>query len=367
MTGSTLGVEEEFHLVDPATGALAASSLVADAAVRGEAGPHVQPEISATQLETATGVCTTLDQVRAELVQTRAEAVAAAQTDGLTVLAASTHPTASPHDLVLTDAPRYRSMVERWAGLATGQDICGTHVHVGVPDLDTAVAVMDRARPYLPLLLAMTGSSPFHDGVTTGYDSWRTVWWSRWPVSGPPEALGDAAGYRAVVAALVGSGMVPDGSQLYWDLRPSTHVPTVEFRMGDVCTDLDDVVLHAALCRSLVTVLAARAGDGDPAPVVRPEVLRASRWRAARSGLSGQLLDPVTGELVDAAAAVAGLLRELGPDLDSRGELAEVTGLAEQLLARGTSAVRQRDVLARTGDPGAVVRDLLAVGGTAAG
>ncbi|QNG35480.1 hypothetical protein F1C76_01630 [Geodermatophilaceae bacterium NBWT11] len=168
MTGSTLGVEEEFHLVDPATGALAASSLVADAAVRGEAGPHVQPEISTTQLETATGVCTTLDQVRAELVQTRAEAVAAAQTDGLTVLAASTHPTASPHDLVLTDAPRYRSMVERWAGLATGQDICGTHVHVGVPDLDTAVAVMDRARPYLPLLLAMTGSSPFHDGVTTG-------------------------------------------------------------------------------------------------------------------------------------------------------------------------------------------------------
>lgn len=363
MTGSTLGVEEEFHLVDPDTGRLAASSLVADAAVRGEAGEHVQPEISTTQLETATGVCRTLAEVRAALVQTRREAVAAAQTDGLTVLAASTHPTAVPTDLVLTHAPRYRAMVQRWAGLATGQDICGTHVHVGVDSLDVAVRVMDRARPHLSLLLAMTGSSPFHSGADTGYDSWRTVWWSRWPVSGPPEELGDADGYRAVVAGLVASGMVPDGSQLYWDLRPSTHVPTVEFRMGDVCTDPDDAVLHAALCRSLVSTLAGRLDT--PAPPVRPEVLRAARWRAARHGLGGQLLDPVGGTLVLASDALRALLAELAEDLTSRGEFDEVSGLVDQLLGRGTSAVRQRRVLAATGDPGAVVRDLLEVGRTA--
>ncbi|KQS68212.1 glutamate--cysteine ligase [Modestobacter sp. Leaf380] len=363
MTGSTLGVEEEFHLVDPTTGALAASSAVADAAVRGEAGPHVQPEISTTQLETATGVCRTLDEVRAALVATRLEAVAAAQTDGLTVLAASTHPTAAVSDLVLTDAPRYRAMVQRWAGLALGQDICGTHVHVGVDSLDVAVGVMDRARPYLPLLLAMTGSSPFHTGADTGHESWRTVWWSRWPVSGPPEPMGDADGYRAVIASLVGTGMVPDGSQVYWDLRPSTHVPTVEFRMGDVCTDPDDAVLHAALCRSLVSTLAGRLDT--PAPVVRPELLRAARWHAARHGLGGQLVDPLTGTRVHAADAVRALLAELREDLDSRGELAEVTALAEQLLARGTSAARQRRVLAEDGDPGAVVRDLLRVGRTA--
>ena len=362
MTGTTLGVEEEFHLVDPTTGALVASAAVADAAVLGRAGEHVQPEISQTQLETATGICRTLAETRAALLQTRAEAVAAAQTAGLTVLAASTHPSASPKDLVLTDAPRYRVMVQRWAGLATGQDICGTHVHVGVDDLDTAVAVMDRARPYLPLLLAMTGSSPFHDGADTGYASWRTVWWSRWPVSGPPEPMGDAAGYHHVVDTLVGAGLVPDGSQLYWDLRPSVHVPTVEFRMGDVCTDLDDVVLHAALCRSLVNVLAGRRDT--PAPEVRPEVLRAARWQAARFGLSGRLIDPVSGELVDARDAVRGLVRELADDLDSRGELDEVTALAEQLLGRGTSADRQRSIMSRTGDPGAVVRHLLALGGT---
>lgn len=362
MTGTTIGVEEEFHLVDPATGALAASSRVADAAVLGQAGAHVQPEISTTQLETATGICRTLADVRTALEETRREAVAAAQQAGLTVLAASTHPFSAPEDLRLTDAPRYRVMVQRWAGLALGQDICGTHVHVGVDDLDTAVHVMDRARPWLPVLLAMTGSSPFHDRTDTGYESWRTVWWSRWPVSGPPEALGDADGYRAVVASLVGAGLVPDGSQLYWDLRPSTHVPTLEFRMGDVCTDLDDVVLHAALCRSLVSVLAA--ADEQP-PAIRPEVLRAARWKAARAGLTGELLDPVTAELVPASTAVRALLELLGPDLDSRGELAEVTGLAEQLLARGTSSARQRQVLTRTGDPGAVVRDLLQVAGTA--
>jgi carboxylate-amine ligase len=362
MTGTTIGVEEEFHLVDPATGALAASSQVADAAVLGRAGTHVQPEISTTQLETATGICRTLADVRAALEETRAEAVAAAQTDGLTVLAASTHPFSAPEDLRLTDAPRYRVMVQRWAALAQSQDICGTHVHVGVDDLDTAVHVMDRARPWLPVLLAMTGSSPFHDRADTGYESWRTVWWSRWPVSGPPEPLGDAAGYTDVVRRLVGAGLVPDGSQLYWDLRPSTHVPTLEFRMGDVCTDLDDVVLHAALCRSLVSVLAAQDGE---APVIRPELLRAARWKAARAGLTGELLDPATGELVPASTAVRALLDLLGRDLDSRGELAEVAGLAEQLLARGTSSARQRQVLTRTGDPGAVVRDLLQVAGTA--
>jgi len=361
MTAQTLGVEEEFHLVDPATGALAASSTVADAAVLGQAGPHVQPEISTTQLETATGVCTTLAEVREALLETRREAVAAAQRDGLTVLAASTHPSSALTDLVLTDAPRYRVMVQRWAALATGQDICGTHVHVGVDDLDTAVHVMDRARPWLPLLLAVTGSSPFHSGADTGYASWRTVWWSRWPVSGPPEPMGDAEGYRSVVAQLVASGMVPDGSQLYWDLRPSTHVPTVEFRMGDVCTDLDDVVLHAALCRSLVAVLAR---DTAPAPEIRPEVLRAARWKAARAGLTSELFDPVSGALVPAETAVRGLLQFVRDDLEQRGDLAEVTALTEQLLARGTSSARQRRTMHRTEDAGAVVRDLLELGGT---
>ena len=176
--GATLGVEEEFHLVDPDTLALTPSATVAAAALAGEAGEHVHPEIATTQLETSTGVCTRLAELRAQLVGTRAEAAAAAARDGLVVLAASTHPFGTWREQPITAAPRYTAMVERWAGLAERQDICGCHVHVGVPDLGTAVAVMDRARPHLPVLLAMTGSSPFHDGADTGHESWRTVWWS---------------------------------------------------------------------------------------------------------------------------------------------------------------------------------------------
>jgi YbdK family carboxylate-amine ligase len=348
--GVTVGVEEEFHLVDPVTFELMPTPELSASALRGEAGGHLHAEVTTSQLETVTGICTSLAQLRAELRITRAEAAAAAAAAGRAVLAASTHPFASWQQLELTPAPRYEAMVQRWAVLTLQQDICGCHVHVGVPDLQTAVAVMDRARPYLPLLLAMTGSSPFHDGVDTGYDSFRTQWWSRWPITGPPEHLGSVERFGEVVAGLVSSGVIADTSHLYWDLRPSYHLPTLEFRIADVCTSVDDAVLHAALARSLVRVLAARAEQGLPYPDPRPEVLRAARWRAARHGLAGQLFDPVRGTLVDAGLAVCRLLTELEEDLRGHEEWDEVTSLVQGLLARGTSAARQRRTWLQTGD-----------------
>ena len=364
--GATVGVEEEFHLVDPDTLALTPSARVAAAALAGEAGEHVHTEIVSTQLETSTGVCTTLAELRAQLTATRAEAAAAAAHDGLALLAASTHPFSTWREQRLTAAPRYRDMVQRWAALADRQDICGCHVHVGVPDVGTAVAVTDRARPYLPVLLAMTGSSPFHDGADTGYESWRTVWWSHWPNAGPPEPLGSAERFREVLDGLVRSGVVVDGRHLYWDVRPSVRWPTVEFRLADVCTDLDAAVLHAALVRSLVRVLTGRAERGEPAPEVRPELLRAARWRAARDGLGGELFDPVRGETTGARHAVEALVTELTDDLRAHGEEDDVASLLGRLWERGTSAARQRATWARTGDRRAVaaevVRDGAAVG-----
>jgi len=348
--GLTFGIEEEFHLVDPGTLALKPSPGLAAAAMRSEAGPHLHAEIATTQIETASGICTTLAELRAELVAARAEAAAAAAAAGVAVLPASTHPFGSWQEQGVTAAPRYEAMVERWAGLAARQDICGCHVHVGVPDLDTAVAVMDRARPYLPVLLALTGSSPFHDGVDTGYDSYRTLAWSRWPTAGAPEHLGSAGAFHDVVAGLVASGVVADCSHLYWEVRPSYHLPTVEFRLADVCTDVDDAVLHGALVRSLVRVLAHRAERGDPCPLPRPELLRAARWRAARNGISGQLFDPVRGACVDARTAVRLLLDELQDDLRDRDEWTEVGELVARLFSRGTSATRQRRTWLRTGD-----------------
>ncbi|NEM08671.1 glutamate--cysteine ligase [Geodermatophilus normandii] len=354
VVGRTLGVEEEFHLVDPDTMEMTPGPRASAAALAGDAGERVHPEIATTQLEIATGICTSLEQVRAELVAARREAAAAAERDGLLLLPASTHPWNSWHTMPVTPGERYEAMVDRWAGLARQQDICGCHVHVGIPDLDTAVAVLDRTRPYVPVLLAMTCSSPFHDGVDTGYESWRTLWWTRFPHAGAPEPLGDADGYRRVLAGLVASGVVADGSHLYWDVRPSARLPTIEFRLADVCTTLDDTVLHAALVRSLVRVLAARAQRGEPVPELRPELLRAARWRAARSGLTGPLFDPLRGELVDPREAVGALLAELEEDLTEAGEWDEVTARVQDLLGRGTSAARQRSTWLRTGERRAV-------------
>ncbi|MCW2634266.1 MAG: putative Carboxylate-amine ligase [Blastococcus sp.] len=361
--GTTFGVEEEFHLVDPVTFALAPSPELAAAVLRHEAGLRIHAEITTTQLETASGICTSLDGLRAELLETRAEASAAAAGAGVRILPASTHPFDGWQEQVLTPAPRYEAMVQRWGGLALRQDICGCHVHVGVPDLETAVAVMDRARPYLPVLLAMTGSSPFHDGVDTGYDSYRTLWWARWPNTGVPEYLGSAERFSEVVAGMVESGVVADGSHLYWDVRPSYHLPTLEFRLADVCTDVDDAVLHAALVGSLVRVLAARAeADLAPVPRPRPELLRAARWRAARHGIGGELFDPVRCELVDGREAVRLLLAELEEDLRGRNEWDPVAELVQRLFSRGTSASRQRRTWLRTGNRRAVAEQIVREG-----
>lgn len=138
---------------------------------------------------------------------------------------------------------------------------------------------MDRVRPYLPVVQALTGSSPFHEGSDTGYDSFRTLWFARWPITGSTELLGDGKTYQDVVESLQVAGVIDDASNLYWDVRPSMRYPTLEFRVADVCTFLDDAVLHVALVRALSRVLAERASHGVPPHLVRPEVLRAARWR----------------------------------------------------------------------------------------
>jgi carboxylate-amine ligase len=165
-----------------------------------------------------------------------------------------------------------------------------------------------------------------------------------------------------VVAGLVVSGVVADASHLYWDVRPSYHLPTLEFRLADVCTEVDDVVLHAALVRSLVRVLAGRAERGEPCPQPRPEHLRAARWRAARHGLEGQLFDALECELVPARVAVRRLLAELQDDLRDHGEWSVVVELVERLFVRGTSATRQRRTWLRTGDWRAVAAAIVREG-----
>ena len=353
--GQTFGVEEEYALVD-STGALADAPLVAASAHR-LIGDSATKEISTSQLEMVSLICDSLAMVREQLSLLRRTAVQAAAQHGCRVLACGTHPFSSWRDQRMSPGETYDLLVSRWGLLARQQLITAQHVHVGVP-ADLAIPVLDRIGPDLPLLLAMSASSPFWEGEDTGYASYRSMWFSRWPIVGTLPVLGTREAYDELVESLIGAGIAESASRLYWDARPSEKFPTVEIRVADTMPLLDDAVLHAALVRSLVRV-AARAAETPP---VRSELVPAGRWRAARYGLTDTLLDTRTGALVPAAAAVRGLLDRLREDLEELGDWDEVAGLAEQLLARGTSAERQRAV-ARNGSlvdvVDAVVAELL--------
>jgi carboxylate-amine ligase len=351
----TLGVEEEYLLVDANTLALRADT----APLTADALPGVDTEIGTAQIEVATPVCTSLAQVRHELTRLRRTVDAAVASRGCRLLAAGTHPFGSWRDQRLTPKARYIELLERWGMLALQQNINGCHVHVGIADADLRAAVSDHCRPWLPALLALTASSPFWEGNDTGYASYRSQWYSRWPIAGPPPVLGDDAGFRRRVEDLISVGVISDASFLYWDVRPSARYPTLEFRVADVCPLIDDAVLHAGLVRSLARTMAARAAAGQPAPDLPDDLARAARWRAARYGLEECLYDPFEHRLRPAADVVRLLLDTVADDLRAHGEWEEIAGLLAASLARGSSAARQRLLAHARGDLTEVARTLV--------
>ena len=345
----TVGVEEEYHLVDAETMALHSAPEVVDSAK--DAMDDASSEISTAQLEVATPVCTTLDEVRAELIRLRCEAGEVAAKQGCRILAMATHPFSSWEDQRLSPGERYLGLFERWGLLALQQLITGCHVHVAIDDPDVTIAVLDRVRPWLPVLVALTSSSPFWEGSDTGYASYRTMWFDRWPTAGMPATLGSRAAFDALVADLVKAGAIDDATHLYWDARPSARYPTLEFRVGDVCPSVDDAVLYAALARALTRTFVAEVERGGSDVVdVRPEVLRIARWRAARHGLTERLVHPVRWEPRPAEEVVEGLLDLVRDDLEDAGEWDEVHDGVRRVLAEGTASARYRQLMERTGD-----------------
>jgi YbdK family carboxylate-amine ligase len=357
--GATMGVEEEYHLLDAQSGKLMNCPDLSARALAGAAGPHLQAEMLTSQLEAATEVCADLDQVRRAILTMRSEAAAAAAQVGAAILATSTHPFASLGEIEVMARPRYKGLIERFGTIVSQFNLCGCHIHVAVPDLDTAVAIMNHARPYLPVLAALTGSSPFHEGQDTSYDSFRLPWLSLWPQGGPPPYLQSGEHYLAMVEQSVAMGMVEDASAMLWDIRPASRYPTLEFRAADVCTDVNDAVLYAGVVRSLVRVLGGRvATDGDAYEISDP-TLRAARWRAARYGISDTLWSPARSEPVRAAVALDDLIGELRADLEAHDEYAEIEELLNALRRRGTSATRQRQTFAATGSLAEVTRSAM--------
>jgi carboxylate-amine ligase len=266
-----------------------------------------------------------------------------------------------PVDPVPTEGDRFQRIHRAFGLVAEEQLTCGCHVHVSVEDDEEGVAVLNRIRGWLPVLTALTANSPFWQGEDTGYASYRSQAWSRWPSAGPNETFADAAGYHRVLDEVLATGTVLDSGMVYFDARLSANWPTVEIRVADVCLRVDDAVTHAGLARALVETAARDARAGRPEPALRGEVVRLAAWRAGRSGISGKLVHPCSGRPVPAADAVADLLEHVRPALADAGDEQRVTDGVEAILRRGTGADLQRRIHRDTGDLSAVVRAAVAV------
>jgi carboxylate-amine ligase len=356
----TLGAEEEFLLVDPVSRELRAEAETVVAEAAKELGDRVGPEITRYQVETRTIPHSSLagfaDQIRA----TRRCLGGAAARRGLRIISCGTPVTAPPGPPLLTDDARYSRSAAQFRALDDEQIACACHIHIGVPDLATALEISNRLRPWIPVLIALSANSPYWAGRDTGYASWRTTTWGRWPVAGPPPYFESPSHFEDLVAGFLATGAILDRGGLYWDIRPSHHVPTLEFRAADATATADDTVLLAGLVRAMTATALSAADAKEPVPRPAPDLLRAACWRAARDGIAGDLIDPATGRLVPATRHIDGLLARLRPALDHHGDTELVDRLWSRLRNHGSRADAQRAVHRRRGSLADVVDHLIA-------
>ena len=344
--GITLGVEEEFFLVDPAT-----RDLLADPdegifeACEQAGGPHkVVHEFLRSQIETNTRVCSTVADVRTALRETRALVVRAAEMYGARVLAASTHPFASWREQSPTPGERYRRFATTYQETVRRTLVGGMHIHAGFGDEDSRIRVMTALRRYLPLLHALSTSSPFNSGHETGFKSFRLTVMGALPRTGLPRPLHSQADYERLVGEYRRMEYIGDARELWWDIRPASAFPTIELRICDVCTRLEDAVTIAALYACLIRRLLRQDRDGTMPPEPLTELIGMDRWIAQRYGVHAFFGDRVSGGgRVDIDDYAATLVDELADDARALGCEAEVRR-ALDIIREGTGADRQVDL-----------------------
>lgn len=337
----TVGVEEEFLLVDPETGVAVNRADEVVAVARERLGLALEHELTGAQVEINTTVCRDVEQARRELLETRRLVAQAARTAGCRAIAVGAPPLGHATGEI-TDSLRYRRIAREFGALAEQQLICGCHVHVAVPDRETAVQVCNHVRPWLPVLAAVTANSPFSGGEDTGFASWRSTVWSRWPVSGPPPYFTSWQHYEEACDTMIAAGTALDRAMVYWDVRPATELPTVEVRVSDVAASVDDAVLLAALARALVAQAVVDVGRGVRAEPVPQDTLRQACWSAANVGLPGTVLDVLSGEPRPVRQQLDELVRRLTPVFEANGDLPAVQRGLRLLDRDGGGADRQR-------------------------
>lgn len=369
MSVRSFGVEEELLLVAPETGqprAVAGTVLQAlqhevtasGGGPDGRGGGHeaadaLESELQQQQMETNTRPCRSVDELDREVRRCRSWAADAAQRAGVQVAALATSPVSV--EPTIMDKERYQEIADVFGLTAQEQLTCGCHVHVEISSEEEGVATLDRIRPWLPVLLALSANSPFWQGRDSAYASFRYQVWGRWPTSGPTPAFGSAANYRSTVEQMMLTDTALDTGMVYFDARLSEHYPTLEVRIADVCLHAADAVLVAALVRALVETEARNWRAGQPGPNQRVELLRLAAWRASRSGLDGVLLDPATFRPQPAANVANSLLDHVYDALSDAGDADAVAELLAAVLERGNGAAFQRGAYHKSRDMRSVV------------
>jgi glutamate---cysteine ligase / carboxylate-amine ligase len=355
----TLGIEEEYQIIDPRTRELKSyitEILAGDHMILGE----VKPELHQSMVEVGTRVCRTPADVREELVRLRGGVMEIAEKGGLVIASAGTHPFSRWTDQEITPLERYMGVKQDLQDLAQQLLIFGTHIHVGIEDREFLVDAMNVARYLLPHILCLSTSSPFWQGRRTGLKSYRSIVFRNFPRTGVPPILRGASDYDDLLDSLVATKCVPDGSKIWWDARPHHAFPTLEFRVCDVCTRVEEAVCLAALLQAVVMKIWKLRRDNLTFRVYPTAMIEENKWRAVRFGLDGKLIDFGREQELPARELIAELLEWFIDDVvDELGSRREVE-YAFTIMRGGTSADRQLAVHDRTGSLEAVVDHLVA-------
>ncbi len=337
----TIGIEEEYLLVDKLTRDLADAppeQLWTECEAR--LGDLIKPEFLKSQIEIATGICSSINDAREDLRRLRKTVAEVAGKHGLAPIAASTHPFSKWQAQSHTDKERYHVLAQDMQAVARRLLICGMHVHVGLDDDEMRIDLMNQASYFLPHILALSTSSPFWQGFDTGLKSYRLSVFDELPRTGLPERFDSFAEYRRHVDVLIKAGTIKDASMLWWDIRPSSAFPTLEMRITDVCTRLEDTLSIAALYQCIIRMLYRLRRGNQRWRIYANMLINENRWRAQRYGLDDGLLDFGKGVMVPSADLIDELISMVGEDAAALNCTAEIERLRE-IVAHGTSAHRQ--------------------------
>jgi carboxylate-amine ligase len=360
----TLGIEEEYQIIDPATRELRSyitEILEGDHMVLGE----IKPELHQSMVEIGSQVCHTPSELRAELVRLRGIVMDLAGKSGLVIAAAGTHPFSSWMTQEITPLERYAGVKADLQDLAQQLLIFGTHIHVGIEDQEFLIDAMNVARYLLPHVLCLSTSSPFWQSRRTGLKSYRSIVFKNFPRTGVPPIMRSAGEYEELLQALVATKCVPDGSKIWWDVRPHHAYPTLEFRVCDVCTRIEEAVCIAAILQAIVAKIWKLRRDNLTFRVYPSAMIEENKWRAVRFGLDGKLIDFGKEQEMPARELIAEMLQGFVDDVaDELGSRREVE-YAFEIMKNGTSADRQLATFERTGDLKMVVDQV--IGETAEG